>query len=129
VFRDAGAAKLMMREFWRQDQLEDCQSLAYVVMPDHVHWLLELTGTTRLSKIVGRLKGRSAYFISCSARKSGRIWQSGFHDHALRAEEDIERVGNYLIHNPVRAGIVKNADQYTYWDSIWHHRFLPEAGL
>ena len=118
----------MMREFWQQGQLGDCQSLAYVVMPDHVHWLVQLTGASTLSKIVGRLKGRSAYFIACSTKVSGRIWQSGFHDHALRAEEDIERVGNYLIHNPVRAGIVDDADHYTYWDSVWHHRFSPGSG-
>ncbi|MCH7898246.1 MAG: transposase [Proteobacteria bacterium] len=127
VFRNTAAAKLMMRELWQQGSQGDCQSLAFVVMPDHIHWLLQLTGETTLSDIVGRTKGRTAYLIARSTDVCGRIWQSGFHDHALRAEEDIERVGNYLIHNPVRAGIVSDVDQYSYWDSIWHRRFLPKG--
>ena len=127
VFQNTEAASLMMREFWRQGRQGDCQSLAFVVMPDHIHWLLKLTGDRTLSDIVGRIKGRTAYVIARSTKVCGRIWQSGFHDHALRAEEDIERVGNYLIHNPVRAGIVSDADEYRYWDSIWHQRFLPKS--
>jgi REP element-mobilizing transposase RayT len=80
-----------------------------------------------LSDIVGRTRGRTAYVISRSTETCGRIWQSGFHDHALRAEEDVERVGNYLIQNPVRAGIVNIANEYRYWDSIWHQRFLQNS--
>ena len=127
VFKNRGAANLMMHELWRQGRQGDCQSLAFVVMPDNIHWLLQLTGNTTLSDIVGRIKGRTAYFIARSTDVCGRIWQSGFHDHALRAEEDIECVGTYLIHNPVRAGIVSDADEYRYWDSIWHQRFLLKS--
>jgi len=127
-FRRDQAAILVMEELRRQGQVGDCLSLAYVVMPDHAHWLVQLTGSTGLSKIVGRLKGRTSYLLGRSNPSLGRIWQSGFHDHALRTEEDLADIGNYLIHNPVRAGIVDDVDKYSYWDSIWHRRYLMGRG-
>ena len=71
VFRNTAAAKLMMRELWQQGSQGDFQSLAFVVMPDHIHWLLQLTGETTLSDIVGRTKGRTAYLIARSTDVCG----------------------------------------------------------
>ncbi len=80
---------------------------AYSLMPDHLHLLVELpdVGLSR-SKWVGRLKG----LVSTTAREMGfrgRLWQGRFYDHILRKEECIERVADYIVHNPVRKGLVE----------------------
>ncbi len=98
----------------------ECDNLAYVVMPDHIHWLLHLRGGVMLHEVVRRLKGRSARRLNMARTSPSRIWQKSFHDHALRAEEDIEGVANYLIQNPIRAGLVRDLDEYPFWWSIWH---------
>ena len=51
-----------------------------------------------------------------------RRWQTGFHDHALRTEEDLPAIARYVIANPLRAGIVTSVRAYPHWDTVW----LPE---
>lgn len=99
-----------------------CDDLAHVVMPDHLHWLVQLQRYATLQDIVRRVKGRSARRINLTTSSPLQIWQSGYHDHAVRAEEDIEDIANYLIHNPVRAGLVADVNAYPFWDSVWHLR-------
>ena len=94
-------------------------TLAFVVMPDHFHWLLSLTGNQDLSGIVGRVKSRAARLINGAGHRQGRMWQDGFHDHAIRAQEDLADVARYVVANPLRAGIVKKLGDYPLWDAIW----------
>jgi len=99
-----------------------CASLAYVVMPDHFHWLVQLDREITLHEVVRKLKGRSARRMGKLKFAAARVWQSGFHDHAVRKEEDLENLANYLIQNPLRAGLVSDVDDYPYWYSAWHRR-------
>ena len=113
------SAHIVMEELELRAAEGACRNLAYVVMPDHIHWLLQLKGDFLLRNIVRRLKGRSAHLINMMRSSPSTIWQKSFHDHALRAEEDIEDIANYLIHNPLRAGLVENLSDYPYWWSVW----------
>jgi putative transposase len=122
VFRDSLLASILIEETKHQEDKGDCNSLAFVAMPDHFHWLMQLAGKRTLQEIVGSLKGRSARRINLVRGISARVWQPGFHDHALRVEEDIENVANYLLLNPVRAGLVERFEEYPYWYSVWHDR-------
>jgi REP element-mobilizing transposase RayT len=67
-----------------------------------------------------RVKGRSSYRVNQTRQSTGAIWQAGFHDRAVRAEESLETLGDYVIHNPVRAGLVAVVDDYPLWDLMWH---------
>ncbi|MFJ4353862.1 REP-associated tyrosine transposase [Pseudomonas sp. NPDC089428] len=113
--RFARAVILQMREAER-DGL--CRSLAWVVMPDHIHWLIELqTGT--LCCLMRRFKSRSSHALYQAGMPRRKIWQAGYQDRALRREESVRQVARYIIANPIRAGLVKRARDYPYWDAIW----------
>jgi putative transposase len=112
----------MIEEFLQREREACCTSMAYVVMPDHIHWMLQLLPQHELSKVVATTKGRASIRINRSNRTQGRFWQPNFHDHAVRREEDLENLAQYLIMNPVRAGLVERAEQYRYWWSTWHPR-------
>ena len=99
--------------------LDEAQTLAYVVMPDHFHWLLELKNGT-LSNAVRQVKGISAKALNELHGTQGRtVWQPGFHDHAVREEEDLLPIARYLVANPLRAGLVERLGDYPLWDAIW----------
>jgi len=112
IFNDFHTARMLIG-FMREDALRGShQTLAYVLMPDHLHWLLQLKEGS-LSSLVGRVK-------SLSARYFGRsIWQDGFHDHALRREEDLRQAARYIVANPLRAGLVERIGDYPHWDAVW----------
>ena len=95
-------------------------SYAFVIMPDHLHWLVELCGSTDLSRLVGSVKSYSSQRINqVTGRGPGSIWQRGFHDHALRSDEDLKTSARYIVYNPVRAGIVGSVREYSLWDAVW----------
>ncbi|RJG09218.1 transposase [Pseudomonas cavernicola] len=113
VFSGFAAARSLIRVLRDEAGRGSHVTLAYVVMPDHLHWLLQLGGNDSLSVLVGRVK-------SLSARRIGRsIWQAGFHDRALRQEEHLQAVARYVVANPIRAGLVPRAGLYSHWDAVW----------
>jgi REP element-mobilizing transposase RayT len=102
------------------DTYEHTETLAYVVMPDHLHWLFSLTGKASLSEIVGAMKRHSARQVNgLLNRPYTPVWQRGFQDHALRSEESVIGAARYIIANPLRAGLVKRVGDYPLWDAVW----------
>jgi putative transposase len=92
---------------------------AFVVMPDHFHWLFQLQPGHSLASVVKRVKGRSAYRINRIINQSGPVWQAGYHDRNVRSEDSLEALGNYVIANPVRGRLVAEVDDYPLWDLMW----------
>ncbi len=118
-FTDFQCARIAVR---RMRQLHDdhlLDSLAWVVMPDHLHWLLQLGEHKSLAEVVRLFKGRTAHDLNNHLHRRGSVWQRGFYDHALRKEEDIKQVARYLVANPLRANLVQRIEEYPHWDAIW----------
>lgn len=93
-------------------------SLAYVVMPDHIHWLVEIRAFS-LDRIMQRFKSSSALRINRMLGRTGRFWQSSYHDHAIRSEESLFRHAMYIVANPVRANLASCVADYPYAWCRW----------
>jgi putative transposase len=90
--------------------------LAYCFMPDHLHLLVEGTSDSADLRI----------FIKLAKQLSGRahvnvhgelLWQEGYHDRVLRASDEARDVARYILHNPVRAGLVARPRDYPFLGS------------
>ena len=119
VFSDFRAARLLVGEVRRMHEQKRVDSLAWVVMPDHLHWLVQLHAHWPLAPVVKTVKGRSALAINGCLDRRGPLWQRGYHDHAIRRGEDILSVARYIVANPLRAGLAGEIGQYPHWDCIW----------
>jgi putative transposase len=95
---------------------------AWVLMPDHLHWLLELGYERALSAVVQRMKSRTAIAVNRVTGGSGSVWQAGFFDHRVRSSEDVRVQARYLIENPVRKGLVVHPQDYPHWWCRWIDR-------
>ena len=113
VFQDFSAARKAVRIFGEPAVRQYGTTLAFVVMPDHVHWLLELGSEGDVSAAV------RVYRAKVSLALGRRIWQKGFYDRALRRDEDLVAVARYVVGNPVRTGIVDRVGDYPHWDAVW----------
>lgn len=111
-FADLCTGRQVVQELMRLQQQGYAHTLCYVLMPDHLHWLMRLEKSS-LSAAVRLLKGRSARAIGQP------IWQANFHDHALRSEENLRETARYIVANPLRAGLVTHLNDYSLWDAIW----------
>ena len=74
---------------------------------------MQLGDVDSLSQCVQRLKS-----LSSKALQSA-LWQKGFHDRAVRKEEDLAAIARYIVYNPVRAGLVHKVGAYPHWDAVW----------
>ncbi len=119
LFADFSCARLLVAEMRHLQRRLLIDSLAWVVMPDHVHWLFQLDGPLALSRVIKTFKGRSARSIAIHLEPHTPIWQRGFHDHAIRNEEDLRAVARYIVANPLRAGLVTRLGDYPHWDAVW----------
>ncbi len=113
IFENLKYARIIIQNLMIQDQKECTKTLAFIVMPDHIHWLLELKEIKTLANIVKIVKAKTAQTIGKP------IWQAGYYDHAIRKEEDIQNIARYIVANPVRAGLVTKVGDYPHWDAIW----------
>ncbi|HXU93409.1 MAG TPA: transposase [Gallionella sp.] len=118
IFSDWQIGRLLVEELRTTEKSGLVQSLAWVVMPDYLHWLLILQSGD-LPALMRRIKGCSAISINRALCSQGQVWQKGFHDHALRKDEDLQTVARYLVANPLRAGLVERIGDYSLWDAVW----------
>ena len=94
---------------------------AYVVMPNHVHILLD--PFVPLRKISGPLKGVAACDINARLGRTGKpLWQNESFDHWIRNSAEFERVRSYIEWNPVRAGLVARPEDWI-WSSAGNSYF------
>ena len=128
VFSNARLGTVVAEELKLSDRAGKTSTYAYVVMPDHIHWLFQLCSEESLSSVVRHVKGHSSYRINQLRKSSGAVWQKGFHDRCVRAEESLEDLGNYVILNPVRAGLVEAIDDYPLWDMLWKRHLSRNRG-
>ncbi|OYU12412.1 MAG: transposase [Comamonadaceae bacterium PBBC1] len=113
VFADFDAARKLIGVLHHRDYADRAATMAFVVMPDHLHWLFQLGNTEALSPCVQRVKSMSSKLIG------PHLWQKGFHDRAIRREDDLPAIARYIVANPVRAGVVNRVGLYPHWDAIW----------
>ncbi|MEQ3440861.1 transposase [Pseudoalteromonas sp. BZP1] len=107
----------IIREMQNVEQENLLISNTFVVMPNHLHWLFQLSNILSLSEVVRIFKGRTAALFRKHFKQ--RLWQKGFYDHQIRNEEDLVTNARYIVANPLRAGIISNLADYPYWDSIY----------
>ena len=118
-FTSLRPARIVIDEMKRLDDSQRVNSVAWVLMPDHLHWLFYLGEKDDLSSVTKLLKGRSANRINEQEHVQGPLWQKGFYDHVVRADEDLRCMARYIIANPLRAGLVERVGDYPWWDASW----------
>ena len=118
VFSQWPYAHAAIQAFTQNKVLKDTQLLCWVLMPDHVHWLIQLGQEQELSKLVGTMKSASSRAVHKAGYKQP-IWRSGYYDRAIRREEDIAAAARYIVANPLRAGLVDRVGDYPFWDAVY----------
>ena len=112
------SAHCVIKQFHEMESQGRVLSLAWVVMPDHMHWMLQLKSGT-LAQLARRVKSSSALALNRISGREGRVWQAGYFDHAVRAEESLQRQAMYILANPVRAGLACAIGEYPFAWCVW----------
>jgi REP element-mobilizing transposase RayT len=77
----------------------------HVIMPNHVHALLQPLPGYALEDILRSVKGFSARQINRRLGCAGPLWQAESYDHIVRDVDALERIQGYIRANPEKAGL------------------------
>ncbi|MGO4263534.1 REP-associated tyrosine transposase [Lysobacter sp. TAB13] len=119
IFASEHCAQIAAQAIADPEKWLGARLLCWVLMPDHWHGLIELHSDIRLQSVVASLKGRAARAVNRALHRKGLVWMPGFHDHALREDEDVLQAARYIVANPKRAGLVQRVGDYPHWDAVW----------
>ena len=100
LYHYRGQDKYLLREF--------------VVMPDHFHLLITPGLQVTLERAMQFIKGAYSYRVKRELGLPGERWQTSFHDRRVRDAAEYQSFRTYIHQNPVRRGLVENAEQYPY---------------
>jgi len=126
VLRDTHAARMVQDALLHFDG-ERYRLFAWVVMPNHVHTLLQTLPGWSLSQIVSSWKSYTGRRISRVLRAHGNetatahVWHREYWDRYVRDEHHFEAVRRYIRDNPVNAGLVSAPHEWM-WSSARHER-------
>ncbi|MEK7724064.1 MAG: transposase [Acidobacteriota bacterium] len=86
--------------------------LAWVIMPNHVHFLIKPINNHKISEIIKKLKTFTAHEANKIMNRQGKFWQEDYFDRYIRNYEHFTKTTDYIENNPVKARLCKN---YTDW--------------
>ena len=115
VLRHAVAARLVEDALLQFDGVR-YRLLAWCVMPNHVHALIETKRGFPLAKVVHGWKSYTATAINRALGLRGRLWMPEYFDRFIRDMEHLERVIAYIHANPVSACLVRRPEDWP-WSS------------
>ncbi len=87
---------------------------AYVVMPNHVHLLLEVADEMPLASAMKTLKECSARAINVALGRRGTLWCREYHDRFIRDSNHFHAAVRYIEENPVKAGFVRSVGDWRF---------------
>jgi REP element-mobilizing transposase RayT len=90
--------------------------LAWCIMPNHVHVVVEPMDGHTLSNIVKSWKSFTSRQVNAHLGRTGAFWEADYFDRYMRNEDHLMRTIEYVENNPVKAGLVKEATEWP-WSS------------
>jgi len=119
VFGDIATGEFVASQLRRTCRARQFAVLAYCLMPDHAHLLVQGTShDSDFRRLIKSVKQRSGQ--SFAARFNKALWQESYYDRVLRPEDDPKQIALYIIENPVRAGLVSSPLDYPLLGSdVW----------
>lgn len=130
-FHNPDLAKICEANMWNVFQIQECVVFAYVVMPDHLHLLVQPTAKN-ISECMRSIKTNASRDINRYVRLHRShnrgpgtpvmavfvmehfLWQSSFYDHVIRDDRDFRAHVEYIHYNPVKAGLVRQPEAYPF---------------
>jgi REP element-mobilizing transposase RayT len=104
----------IVRDAFARFDGERYKLLAWVIMPNHVHVMIEQMEGHRLSDVVHSWKSFTAHAINKVRGSAGSVWSPEYFDRYVRDERHYENARYYIENNPVKARLVGRSEDWPY---------------
>lgn len=104
-------------QYWDQKFLD---LICFCIMSNHVHLVVKLLNKDEqgklvyLHKILQSIKQYSSRSSNKILNRTGTFWQEESYDYQVRDKNELYRIINYVLDNPVKANLCKSRDQWQW---------------
>jgi len=126
-FRDDRIAELMESTLFHYEG-RYYHLVRWVIMPNHIHVLIELLPGVTLSTILQEWKSSTSHIANKLLGRNGVFWMPEYYDRYIRDQHHLKRAIEYIDNNPVKAGLADTPSSYR-WSSAYHDAVEGSAGV
>ncbi len=124
IINNSEKRSYLKKLFIEKSRLFSVAIKAWAILDNHYHLLFNLNFEDTLSKFIGQINSASSRFFNKADNTMNRkVWYKGkYWDTCIRSERDFWLRLNYIHHNPIKHGIIKNIDELgNYEFSSWNY--------
>jgi putative transposase len=127
IFLEPGGYVRYLRLLREGADLFGLEVWAYCLMPNHIHLIAVASEPISLAKTIQRVHGQYARWVHFRQGWSGHLWANRYYSVPMDVVHLWAAV-RYVERNPVRSGLVRKAEDYT-WSSARAHVFGERDSL
>ena len=120
MFFDEGDKEKYLELLCMYSVKRDTPVLAYCMMDNHIHLLVKPLGQKSLQKMMQGVAQGYTKYLNAGNGRTGRLWESRYHSCIVDKERYLWAVARYIEQNPVRAGLVRRAEEYAFSSARAH---------
>jgi len=126
VFSDASLANATIATLVQVADTTGFVILAYSLLPNHLHMLVQgQSARSDLGRFTQRFKQLTGF--NYKKRTSTQLWQTSYYDRALRRDDDLQIVADYIFMNPVKDGLAQDARLYPFSGGVFFDVTPPDG--
>ena len=113
IFEDEEDNEMFLVTVKQYKEQSGYKLLAYCLMGNHIHLLIK-TGTEEPGQIFRRIGASYVYWYNRKYDRTGHLFQDRYKSEAVESDDYLFAILRYIHQNPLKAGIVKNIEEYPY---------------
>ena len=114
IFEDSIDIKFYIKNMYEIKDKYNVKIIAYCIMNNHVHMLLETAGVENLSKYMHCLNTRFGQYYKKKYKRVGYVFRDRYKAEGIYSEKQLYNCIKYIYDNPVKAEICKKPEEYEF---------------
>ena len=114
IFDKAEDIKFYIKNMYQLVKEHHIRIIAYCIMNNHAHILIEAQSVNELSKYMQRLNTRYGKYYNKKYQRIGYVFRDRYKSEGIYSEQHLYSCIKYIYDNPVKAGICQRAKEYPY---------------
>lgn len=114
IFEKSEDIKYHIKTMYKLSAQHEIKIIAYCIMNNHVHMLIETDDIKELSKYMQRLNTTYAKYYNKKYNRVGYVFRDRYKSEGIYSEEQLYNCIKYIYDNPVKAGICNRPEEYPY---------------
>jgi REP element-mobilizing transposase RayT len=106
LLRDPRVAEMVVAS-WKYFDHDRYRLLAWCVMPNHVHLVMQLFDGATLDRVIHSWKSYTSTTGNRILDRVGqKFWSRDYYDHCVRSERELANTIEYVLNNPAKIGLM-----------------------